>query len=570
MKRFPVVALILVLAGCGPRAGTTDDPAKGTSRKVEPWENVAAQLRKETDLATCRTALGQLNNELTERTDLPPVPGLSPEAEKALARLVPLSTTDLGEIRPAAYSALDPAYLAECFYFRDAARSIDPSGIPPRELARLAFAWVCRQVYLQPWEVDPAGYIPAVAPTFTLGRGFGSGLERAYVFLAILQQMGIDGCLIGDASLGTFRTDGRKSIVTRGPFWAVGARIDSDIILFNPWSGEPFPTPDGKGVATLAQIKSNPTQWKLKPDDVSGSSIALAVPLSSLAPRLALLESKIAADTGVKLAVDAEALKKRFPAEAKFWNHPEDRFSYTRLLSAFLPTEEGGLDRSELQHRPHTLYFRSLVPASLTELPAELSPAVAERLQAGIRGVYSSAFFAPPTPRERIQRGQFQDAARDLTQKQQAFVRGLERIRGVAPGELKQWQETANAMHENLTRARYPDPNQTTPLPDSNPDVSDAKAKMEEFWKTTEGISRVLIDRGTASIGRSEATYLLALAKHEEAERRGAGASGADAWKEAANAWNAFLEQDEAAALPARTAHAKTLRSRAKLMLEAK
>ena len=42
-------------------------------------------------------------------------------------------------------------------YRRDAARSLDPIGLPPPELVRTGFDWVCRQVYLKPWtpEVQP-------------------------------------------------------------------------------------------------------------------------------------------------------------------------------------------------------------------------------------------------------------------------------------------------------------------------------------------------------------------------------------------------------------------------------
>jgi hypothetical protein len=566
MTPRPIAFVVLAasLAGCGSPAGSNGGATSTTGRKVEPWENVANRLRKENDLSACKTALGQLNNELAERTDLPPVPALTDEAAKNLAALVPLSTDDIAEIRGASYSALDPAYVAECFHLRDAARSLDPSGLPPQDLVRLGFAWVCRQVYLQPWELEREGYIPAVPPSYVLLRGHGSGIERAYVFLALLQQFGVDGCFIGDAGQSSLKVVNQKSVLHRGPFWAVGARVGPDIFLFDPWTGEPFPAPDGKGVATLAQVKADPAKWKLPEAEVKASSIVLAVPLSALAPRMATLESKILADTGVRLAMDASALKNRFPPEAKFWNPAGDRFTYTRMLVAFLPTEEGGLDRAESQYRPHTLYRRSLIPKSLSTLPAGLNPAAAERLQMAILGVYGLSFFEPPTPRERIQRGQFQDAARYLMQKLDAFGYGQERLRAVDPADLAAWTEKANGAFEFLNSARYPTPGQTSPLPENDPGVMDARAKLDEFWRGTEPVWRVFVDRATASLGRAEAAYLLALAKHEEAERGQSRGSAVNAWRQAASSWNAYLEQEGENRIPARSVHAKALAARAK------
>ena len=561
-------SLLTVLPGCGKQAGPKEDVDK-VKRKVEPWESVASRLRRETDLATCKTALSQLNNDLAERPDLPAPPALAPDAAKAIQALMPMMPDDLNEISGSSYSSFDPAYLAQCFYLRDAARSIDPTGKPPLEVAKLAFAWVCRQVILQQWKLEEGVRIPAVPPTFTLAKGSGTGLERAYVFLGILQQLGIDGCLVGNADGNTLADP--RSDFKLGPFLAVGVRIGSDVFLFDPVAGEPFPAPDGTGIATYAQVTADPAKWKLSESEAKTSTLVLVVPLSSLAPRIAALESKIAADTGVKLAFDAAALKARFPAGAKFWNPLGDRFTYTRILVQFLPSEEGGHERSAGMDRLYAKYQVSMLPKSLAELPQDLNPGVAERLRNGILGVYGASFFAPPTPRERIQRGQLQDAARDLTQKREAFSLGFERIRALDPAEVAVWRTEAGKAFEVITAARYPNPGQTTPQPDNDPAVIEAKQSFENFMRSTEAVARVIVDRATAALGRSEASYLLALAKHEEAERRQSrGGNALDAWREAANAWNAFLEQDSESGQPARTAQAKMLAARAKGFAEAK
>lgn len=610
-----VTAGLLLTAGCGRQPHTISNDKRATEAKADPWEEVGRRLRKDTDPAACKAALDQLNSDLASRSDVDGPPALTPAAEKALAALVPLTPEDVAEIRGASYSALDPVYLADCFYLRDAARSLDPAGLPPADLARVGFAWVCRQVSLNPWPVAvQPGVLQATAlpPTYVLRRGSGSGLERAYVFLALLQQMGLDGCLIGppdaaDRPAGFVEPgpDGKPTTTyPKGPFWAVGARIGADVLLFEPWRGEPFPGPGGKGVGTLAQVKANPDQlkawhddkaqpWDVTPDQVKAAAVFLAGPVSGLSPRMATLDEKVKADTGARLGVDPTALRDRFTAAAptgpglpaagvKYWNPPGDRFAYGRTTATFLPSEEGGRDRSDPAVRVYTQYYQSLLPAALQDVPEGLRREPADRLVTLIRGNYGQAFFAPPTPRERIQRGQFQDAARDLTDKQQQFGRGLERLRTESPGEVAAFVAAANEEYEGLNRARYPAVGQTTPEPDTNPGVAAARQAVDTFWRANAPTAQLIVDRATAAAGRAEASFLLALAKHEEAERQQlrAGRAGADArakaaaataWAEAAGAWAAHLEQSgNVQGFPGRAAHARALADRARKLAAAK
>ena len=277
--------------------------------------------------------------------------------------MVPLHPTDRDEIRSATFSPHDAVYLAECLYLRDAARSLVMPGLSPEQLADLGFAWVCRQVILDPWlvPINPREHmVPVLSPAHILRRGSGSGLERMYVFLALLQQMGLKGCLIGPPSAAAnpatyiaFAAD-KKTVLTgapRGPFWAVGVRVERgmkpDIKLYDPWRGEAFP-------ATWNELRSNPgshTAWfddpatvsGIRPDDLKTASVCLAVPVNSLSPRMAMMEKKLKEQVDVKLGVNPEEFRTAF-AEAKpaFWNPPGDNFAYGRAARAFLPIEQGG------------------------------------------------------------------------------------------------------------------------------------------------------------------------------------------------------------------------------------
>src|SRR5262249_39453923 len=146
----------------------------------------------------------------------------------------------------------------------------------------------------------------------------------------------------------------------RGPFWAVGARVGKDVLLFDPWRGLAFQGPDGKSVATLAQVRTNPDQVKFDDkasphtftkDDLKAASVFLAVPISSLSQRMPFLEPRRKGESGVRLAFAPVALRDRFLKDAQeprvaFWHPPRDIFVYGRTLASCLPKDEGGWDET--------------------------------------------------------------------------------------------------------------------------------------------------------------------------------------------------------------------------------
>jgi hypothetical protein len=583
---------LLALAGCGKSGDPKKTEERSAEKKADPWEALARRLRKERDAAACKSALGQLSSELPNRTDVPGPTPLSPEAERAITEAVRLHPGDLQEVRQSAFTSLDAVYLAESFYLADAARALDAAGAPEARQAELAFAWVCRQVYLSPWLVPAPGgggvTGSALPPEYVLRRGYGSGLERAYVLLALLQQLGIDGCLIGppDAAERPSNViptgpDGKPLTGSpKGPFWAVGARAGGDVLLFEPWRGEPFP-------GTLGALRANPDplkpwfedkSWGVTADDIKKGTVFLAAPVSALAPRMELLEQKLKADAPVRLAVHPGKLRDRFAAgppagpglptsDVRFWNPPEgDRFAYVRALPTFLPLAEGGTDRSDPNASLYQQYVISQVPRTVFVLPPELTEdAPRQRLASAAYSVYRAAFLDPPGPQERIQRGQFQEAIRALAEKEDAFKKGLERLRtDKDAATVRDWCKRVNALFKTLDEAR-----QFRPA-----DLPDAQAAVDQFLRQQGAVAQLIVDRASAEVGQAQASYLYALCRQEMAERSqvradragGAGANPArdDAWREARNAWRTYLERSPAhAGFPGRVEHARALAARA-------
>jgi hypothetical protein len=598
----------LALTGC-PKPVTQygGEQTNQDGPKVDPWDAVAKRLRKETDPAGVRGALGKLADDLASRPDAgPPVP-LTPDAEKALAALARLAPEDLETVRTAAFGGADGAYVAECLYFRDAAQAVDPIGLPPADKARAGFAWVCRQVYLNPWVTDDGRFVPAVPPSYVLRRGWGTGYERATVALALFQQMGLDAGLVGppdagDKPVGFMPPWADPKGTPPGPFWAVAARAGADVLLFDPFGGRPFP-------GTLAQVKTNPDllkawaddkahPWKVPADAVRQGTVFLSVPVQVLAPRMAVLEQKTKAELGVDLAVNLQEVRDRFAAappggpglaDVKAWTPPGDGLAYPRVLTSFLPGEEGGADRRPSGQQLLGLYMRASFPRQMFTgadvLPRDLAPQPAkDRLVIGAAAGYEAAFLTAPTPRERMQRGQLRDATQFLSDRQDYFTRGQEQVRNATPEQVETWVKGVNAVYDALRQAEYPNPLQTQPNPPSDPAVAAARAAVDEFWRTNGTVAQAIIARATSRTGLAEATYLLALVKHEEAERqqlRAEKASGADAarakataqnaWAEAANAWRSYLEQSASlAGFPGRVEHARALAARAEGFATAK
>jgi hypothetical protein len=609
---------ISCLSGCGKQPGSRNGDKDVKIAKEQPWKVAGKRLHDHADLATCKAVIGKLNTDLVADREAPQPTAMTPEAEAALAALVPLNDDDRAEIRSATFTSFDPNYVGECLYLRDAARSLEVPGLKPEEAADLGFAWVCRQVYLNPWLIPVPGRpglleASALPPSFVLRRGHGSGLERMYVFLALLQQMGLDGCLVGPPDAGSLHSGfialapDKKTVLTetpRGPFWAVGVRIGNDIRLYDPWRGRAFP-------ATLNQLKANPDAQKawfadsanvsgVTPEDLKTATTYLSIPVNSLSPRMAMTEDQLKADLGVKLAFDPAALRAAFPdPKPAFWNPPKDRFAYGRTARMFLPVEEGGADRTELgPNRLYESYFRDQLPVPQRVLPDDFLKAlneaggrdeqrrleneaflqdVRERIVTFARGTYGTAFLLiSPTPRERLQRGQFQDASRDLVERQDGFGLALTRIRNTRDSEqqIKDW---ARKGVELLTARGF------AQLSKDPLQIEAADTAYAEHWQKQVGAS-LLFDRAIAEVGLAEATMLLALCKHEQAERaqamfeHAAGPDVAtrrqdaiDAWTIALAEWRTYARQtDSRAAFPAHAGYVAALTARAEKLASQK
>ena len=297
--------------------------------------------------------------------------------EKFLEAVVGLDKAEIREVESSSLTLLDAHYLEGCNLLREVEHSLMLQGLPPLEQAQRCFDWVMRHVVLQ------EGRSALLPPQYVLKRGQGSAAERAFVVLSLLQQVTsgpqrLDGCVI---ALPDKQGQPRP--------WLVGVLIASkdapEIYVFDPRLGMAVPLPKGGGIATLAQLRSDPAvveglnfagardQDKVDPAKVANAEILLACPLSSLSARMRYLEEDLlAAVDPIRVAIRPADLIKRFEncnaGTVRIWNGTQPKAdvptpAQTRALRELLPTEEGGNDNTKEKGRQRLDLFRyQLVP----------------------------------------------------------------------------------------------------------------------------------------------------------------------------------------------------------------
>lgn len=607
---FVLLTLVLLTPGC--RRGGGGTQVTKAAVKADPWARMAGAVSKFDDQTAVelRQVLEQLNSDLANSADpaVRPTP-LPADRDRAYRNMFPNFTPeDWAEVNATSFTKLDAQYLLDGQLFREAVRSLEVAEAPPADRAKIAFAWVCRLIYLNPTVVDTGRgptLMPPAPPGAVLRRGWGSGLERAYAFLAALQQLGLDGCLVGPAGRAdkswSFAPPGTPATtLPPGPFWAVGVRVEKDVFVFNPFKGEAAPGPNG-AVATLAQVKVNPDLLKpwitglsgdLTAEDVKSAEPYLAIPVSALAPRWQKFEEKL--NSGLNLGVDPVALRDAFGPGTKAWC-PTDPFDYGRTLAMYLPADEGGRDTS-----PQSLlgqYKFTQMPRTLFSIPAELQNSDARLMLIGqSSGIYDAAFLAAPTPRERIARGQFFEATKDLVEKEKRFAQAATRYLTQQAAN-----EPARKFAASLNDAFYA---KSREMSKSSPDgaaVARIQQTIDQMMKDGANHIQQLLDATVGLPASAEATYLLAQCKHEIAERFQSRADrttaaataaaadpnsdpkklaaakdgalkatqkAADAWAQAKDWWDRYdaVREAQGKGYPGRSAHAKALADRARAL----
>jgi hypothetical protein len=633
------------MVGCHRTPATKTGGIAVTPGAEDSLDSTREILRKGAGLNSYHNALQQLNTYFTRNNQQKP-PSLTDSQRQMLIDQIGLDEEELAEVASPTFTLMDAHYLDQCFLLRDAVRSFDRADWPALQRAESAFAWLVRQVRLHEREGE------VLPPNFVLRRGWGTGLERSFLFLAILQQLGIDGCMT------TCRVPGDSAGQPNMRYWIPGVLIGNEIYLFDTRLGLPLPGPGGKSIATLKQARTREDlfgpftidakhHYDVSPEMSRHAEIQLGWSLTALAPRMKYLEGFLGAQNKINLFIDPVLVSAKFKDAVGSQTIPVQMGAKTRGLIAaagflrdFLPPAEGGADQFNRKQRAEfELIPRHALPAAIRQpsyanvelvkqlvvvfaqlftqfpLPAPRNLQIQEshnpvgigkepernREDMVLRFVNSFITqqaeslagqplvhfsLAPKSPRDDLLRGRFDEATAKL-------VEGLDQVRSQKAmfsddrelqQQLRQWCDEALAAQAEFQRARTPAEKESaqrrlqvlwagenTLVAPVNDDRSEKAHKPAPVLLPV-GLRAVL--KSAAQPMGAEATYWLALCKHEQAERLQArrdrlpenkGKQSDDpiqgAWRNAAEWWKTYLDEYPAApgAAAARLGQARAL-----------
>jgi hypothetical protein len=546
----------LLMGGSKP---TTTSPGKAPE---DPIAGALDSLARETDLNTCRNALTQFNAKFAkDQKDLPPT--LDDQSRERLRKMLDLTDDELAEIYGYQFTLLDAHHLDQSFLLRDVARSLPVSGRAPLDRAGAAFAWVVRQVRLQDGLFRPDQkalpkdrFVPALPPQFALRRGWGTPLDRALVFLALLNQMEEPGKVAG--CLVCF--PGKEGELPE--LWACGVAVEEEgktnLYLFDPRLGLPLPGPNGKGVATLADVRKDPAllaqltvkpenPYDVKPDKAKSAEIYEVCSLSALAPRMEYLQDKLReSQVRVNLVADPEAADKKLRAAAGGETPvPVKRYPNGHaLMRMFLPKEEGGVDSmppvqlaqirgfgqpgAAARLPQKSVYEIELVPWShLPEVFRNAEFAWNIGLGKWVLGKFADSFtrvaVEPKRGRDLMLRGRYQAAVEELSKERQEAADLMREGK-----KIEDDAKAHEAIKEWLGRALTPGGKEARAQREGNAALAaEARKELEALFKEEAAqLLETFLLYSAAKDRLEETTYWLALCKHEMAEQAQARLNG--------------------------------------------
>jgi hypothetical protein len=210
----------------------------------------------------------------------------------------------------------DMVGLQEAIWLRDIAKHARGSQLDDLSVAEQLFDWTVRNIQLVE---DPAPGESAAqhSPAEILLLGRGTARERAWIFLLLLRQQGLDGVML--AIPGAEGSPPRE--------WLPALVTETDLVLFDTWLGIPLPGADGKHVATLAEVAQNDELLRKldlsadRPYPVKAEQLAHVIAYVEASPlylsrRMETLDGRLTGDHRVVLAARPGQLAERLKGRA--------------------------------------------------------------------------------------------------------------------------------------------------------------------------------------------------------------------------------------------------------------
>ncbi len=297
------------------------------------------------DLAAFVRRFGDVIEQIAQQSDVNQS-GLSkfaPQLFQFADRVEQLSTrmrrfTEIGRLE---FPDSDRLVLQEMVWIRDVSSWARGDAVDELNQAKQLFDWTVRNVQL---DRDAAAEGPdqlrvLQQPWETLLFGRGTATDRAWLFILLARQAGIDAALLEI-------DDPDETTGQRMPPW-VAVLSQGQLYLFEPMLGLPIPAPDGIQRGASGQLDIRPATLAEVADDdallrqldvgelrypVQSSQLERVVALLEASPaylsqRMKLLESRLTGDERLVVTTDPSAQAERFKAcqhvaDVRLWELP--------------------------------------------------------------------------------------------------------------------------------------------------------------------------------------------------------------------------------------------------------
>jgi hypothetical protein len=197
--------------------------------------------------------------------------------------------------------------LQEAVWLRDISRRAQGESFNEVAQATALFDWIVRNIQL---DADNAAM--PYRPWESLLYGHGTAEQRAWVFALMARQMGLDVAVLEVP-------EGEQS-----KFWLPALLAGGKLYLFDARLGLPIPNSGGEGVATLEDLQADPqllrqldlddAPYAVTEEQLQHVTANVVADPFDLSRRAAAIESKLAGDDRLALAVSPSALAEKLKA----------------------------------------------------------------------------------------------------------------------------------------------------------------------------------------------------------------------------------------------------------------
>ena len=242
--------------------------------------------------------------------------------------------------------AFDPLYdgtfLREAALLRDVAGHVEPANLDELSVAEAVFDWTVRNIQLEtPPGANPTPdelWLDRHLPLETIFFGRGTPLQRAWVFMLLARQAGLNVVLLATP-------DPRNPDEVRP--WATALVSGGELYLFDYTYGLPIPGPKGKGIATLSQAAADDgilrqmdtadRPYPRRAADLEKMIVLLEACPGYLERRMKLLESQLSGRDRMTLSTSPTALADKLRdmkhvGQIKLWALPYETLEQRRTL----------------------------------------------------------------------------------------------------------------------------------------------------------------------------------------------------------------------------------------------